>query len=106
MSPRCTSTGLDDIKALPYVRATLAESLRLYPQPPLLIRRALSEDTLPPGLNGDPNGYPIGKGADLFISVWNLHHSPYLWKEPEMFRPERFEEVFTNEAFGDKWAGE
>ena len=28
---------------------------------------------LPPGLNGDPNGYPIGKGADLFISMWNLH---------------------------------
>lgn len=25
-------------------------------QPPLLIRRALGEDTLPPGLAGDPNG--------------------------------------------------
>ena len=33
-----------------------AESLRLYPQPPILIRRALSDDTLPAGLNGDPNG--------------------------------------------------
>jgi cytochrome P450 len=45
-------------------------------------------------------------GADLFISVWNLHHSPYLWKDPEAFRPERFEEVFTNDDFGGKWAGE
>ena len=36
-------------------------------------RRALGDDVLPPGLNGDPNGYPIGKGADLFISMWNLH---------------------------------
>jgi cytochrome P450 len=97
--------SIDDLKAMPYVRATLAESLRMYPQPPLLIRRALAPDTLPPGLNGDPNGYPIGKGADLFISVWNLHRSPHLWKDPDTFRPERFEEVYTNDAFGGKWAG-
>jgi cytochrome P450 len=45
-------------------------------------------------------------GADLFISVWNLHHSPYLWKDPEAFRPERFDEVHTNTDFGGKWAGE
>lgn len=49
---------------------------------------------------------PPSPGADLFISVWNLHHSPYLWKDPDTFRPERFEEVHTNPDFGDKWAGE
>ncbi|KAF8062011.1 CYP97B2 [Scenedesmus sp. PABB004] len=97
--------GLDDMRALPYVRATLAESLRLYPQPPLLIRRALAADTLPGGLGGDPAGYPIGPGADLFISVWNLHHSPHLWADPEAFRPERFDERFENPAFGGAWAG-
>ncbi|KXZ42239.1 hypothetical protein GPECTOR_176g220 [Gonium pectorale] len=96
---------LDDLKALPYLRACLGESLRLYPQPPILIRRALGEDTLPAGLRGDPAGYPIGKGADLFISVWNLHRSPYLWKDPDTFRPERFFERFENPDFGDKWAG-
>lgn len=35
---------------MPFLRATLAESLRLYPQPPILIRRALEDDVLPPGL--------------------------------------------------------
>uniref|UniRef100_A0A7S0RBW3 Cytochrome P450 n=1 Tax=Chlamydomonas leiostraca TaxID=1034604 RepID=A0A7S0RBW3_9CHLO len=97
--------GIDDIKALTYTRMCLGESLRLYPQPPLLIRRALGEDTLPAGLNGDPAGYPIGKGADLFISVWNLHRSPHLWRDPDVFRPERYAETYTNDAFGGKWAG-
>lgn len=63
---------------MPYLRACLGESLRMYPQPPILIRRALAEDTLPAGLRGDPAGYPIGKGADLFISVWNLHRCVFV----------------------------
>ncbi len=50
--------------------------------------------------------YPVGKGADIFISVWNLHHSPHLWKDPEAFRPDRFAETNSNAAFGGKWAGE
>ena len=52
----CLRAGMDDVRAMPYLRATLAESLRMYPQPPLLIRRALGEDTLPAGLSGDPQG--------------------------------------------------
>mmetsp|Transcript_24935 Transcript_24935/g.62837 ORF Transcript_24935/g.62837 Transcript_24935/m.62837 type:complete len:217 (+) Transcript_24935:3-653(+) len=97
--------GFEDIAAMPYLRATLAESLRLYPQPPILIRRALSDDVLPGGLRGDKQGYPIGAGADIFISVWNLHHSPYLWKDPEAFNPDRFSEAFRNPEFDGAWAG-
>lgn len=73
LTSMCAGTGIEDMRAMPYVRAALAESLRMYPQPPILIRRALADDVLPTPLNGDPAGYPIGKGADIFISVWNLH---------------------------------
>ncbi|KAK9809041.1 hypothetical protein WJX72_008327 [[Myrmecia] bisecta] len=97
--------GLADMKDLRYLKAILSESLRLYPQPPILIRRALADDVLPTPLSGDPNGYPIGKGADIFISVWNLHRSPHLWKDPDTFRPERFSERFSNPAYEGRWAG-
>lgn len=30
---------MDDFAKLPYLRMTIAESMRLYPQPPILIRR-------------------------------------------------------------------
>lgn len=68
---------IDDIKSLPYLRATLGESLRMYPQPPILIRRALNEDTLPAGLGGDPAGWVEGQEACLLcfllVFVWWLH---------------------------------
>ena len=60
---RCPS--LEDIRALRFTTRVINESMRLYPQPPVLIRRALEEDTL--------GGFPLKKGADMFISVWNIH---------------------------------
>ncbi|CAI9115356.1 OLC1v1016243C1 [Oldenlandia corymbosa var. corymbosa] len=80
----------DIIKKLDYIRIIVVESLRLYPQPPLLIRRALTSDTIPGGHNGDKNGYEIPAGTDIFVSVYNLHRSPYFWDRPNEFEPERF----------------
>ena len=60
---RCPT--LEDIRALRFTTRVINESMRLYPQPPVLIRRALEEDTL--------GGFPLKKGADMFISVWNIH---------------------------------
>lgn len=94
----------DDIKNLRYIRLIVAEALRLYPQPPLLIRRSLKPDTLPGGFKGDSNGYAIPKGVDLFISVYNLHRSPYYWDNPEKFEPERFLEEKSGDGI-DGWAG-
>ncbi|KAA3459171.1 cytochrome P450 97B2, chloroplastic isoform X1 [Gossypium australe] len=59
----------ESIKKLEYIRLIVVESLRLYPQPPLLIRRALEEVVLPGGYKGDKDGYIIPAGTDIFISV-------------------------------------
>ena len=44
--------NLDDIRALGFTTRCLNESMRLYPQPPVLIRRALEDDVV--------GGYRVG----------------------------------------------
>lgn len=50
-----------DVRAMPYVMRCIAESMRLYPHPPVLIRRAGEEDTL-------PGGWQVRKNQDVMIS--------------------------------------
>ena len=71
-----------DMRELKYTSRVINESMRLYPQPPVLIRRAIEPVKL--------GGYDIAEGTDFFISVWNLHRNPRLWDKPEEFIPERF----------------
>ena len=54
-----------DLRRLAFTTRVINESMRLYPQPPVLIRRALEADVFA--------GYAVPEGSDLFISVWNLH---------------------------------
>ena len=95
----------DDIVAMKKLRFALIESLRLYPEPPLLIRRARTDDTLPPGSsNLGKDGIKVLRGTDMFISTWNLHRSPDLWENPEVFDPSRFDRPFRNPGVKD-WQG-
>lgn len=81
---------LESVRKLEYIRLIIVESLRLYPQPPLLIRRSLQPDKLPGGYKGNEDGYQIPTGTDIFVSVYNLHRSPFFWDRPHEFEPERF----------------
>eukprot|EP00903_Cladosiphon_okamuranus_P007141 g6935.t1 len=85
----------DDLPDLLYTRLALVEALRLYPEPPVVIRRALKETELPQG--GGDGPVKLVKGTDVFISTWNLHRSEALWDRPSEYRPERFLSEFRNE---------
>ena len=62
---------VEDMADLRFTTRVINESMRLYPQPPVLIRRALEDDVL--------DGFEVKAGSDMFISTWNLHRSPELW---------------------------
>jgi cytochrome P450 len=94
--------NFDDIPKLNLVRLVVAESLRMYPEPPLLIRRALEDDLLPAGGTGFQT--KIMRGTDLFLALYNVHRSEEFWENPDEFDPERFLRPFTNEKRPD-WAG-
>ncbi|CAM9860580.1 unnamed protein product, partial [Ectocarpus sp. 12 AP-2014] len=86
----------DDLPGLLYTRLALVEALRLYPEPPVIIRRALKETELPQG--GADGPVKLVKGTDVFISTWNLHRSKELWDRPAEYMPERFLSEFHNEG--------
>lgn len=77
----------EDMLKLPLIRLCLAETLRLYPEPPILIRRALVDDVLPKG--GAERETFIPKGTDVFIATWNIHRSKEYWDNPEEYDPDR-----------------
>ncbi|ABO99505.1 predicted protein [Ostreococcus lucimarinus CCE9901] len=92
----------EEVRKLEKVRMILAEGMRLYPAPPILIRRAIKDVTLPRGGNGKE--ITLKAGTDCFIAVWNLHRSPDLWEDPEKFDPSRFSRRFENPAI-EGWGG-
>lgn len=72
----------DWAERLPWTRAVLEETMRLFPPAPTMARRALAPDII--------NGQPVPKGTAVVVSPWLLHRHHLLWDDPEAFRPERF----------------
>ena len=72
-----------DIPHLPYLEAVVKETLRMHPAVPLLVPHMPSEMCR-------VGGYTIPKGARIFVNAWAIGHDPEVWKDPEVFMPERF----------------
>jgi cytochrome P450 len=71
-----------DLARLPYTRAVLAESMRLYPPVWGMGRRALSAHTLA--------GYDIPRGSLVVVSPFITQRDERFFPSPESFRPERW----------------
>jgi cytochrome P450 len=72
----------EDFPALPYTRAVLAESMRLYP-PAWTIGREPVQDW-------QAGGYRIRAGSVVLVSPWVVHRDARWWSEPLAFQPERW----------------
>ncbi len=67
---------------LAMTKAVIEEAMRLYPPVPSLSRAAIAADVA--------GGVAIPKGALVVIAPYVLHRHQTLWREPGLFRPERF----------------
>lgn len=73
---------LADLPRMPFVRAVIEESLRLYPPAWVFERQSLEGDEI--------GGWSIEKGAIVGVSPFCLHRNPRYYPDPERFDPGRF----------------
>jgi cytochrome P450 len=74
--------GADDLIRLPYTRAVLAETMRLYPPAWIVGRRALDAYQV--------GGYVLAPRTIVLMSQWIVHRDPRWWPSADSFQPERW----------------
>lgn len=72
-----------DIDNLPYLQATVEESLRLHASVPLTLPRKAIQDT-------NFMGYNIPKNTQVFVNAWAIGRDQESWEDALCFKPERF----------------
>ncbi|KAG7603413.1 putative cytochrome P450 [Arabidopsis thaliana] len=73
----------EDIERLEYLKMVIKETLRINPLVPLLIPREASKYI-------KIGGYDIPKKTWIYVNIWAVQRNPNVWKDPEVFIPERF----------------
>jgi cytochrome P450 len=76
------SPGLAELRRLPYTRAVLLETMRLYPPVWIMSRTPVTEDRI-----GD---CVVPAGWLVFLSPYVTHRLRSFWEHPEAFDPDRF----------------
>jgi len=79
---RAVGGDAPEFERLPFTRAVLDETLRLYPPAFLIAREATGPDQVA--------GLPVRKRDVMLVAPWLLHRHEKLWTDPNAFVPARF----------------
>ena len=72
-----------DLPRLRYTTWVVQESMRLYPPAWGIGREAVNDCTI--------GEYHVPKGTQLYLNQWVIHRDPRWFDEPEVFKPERWD---------------
>ena len=79
---------LADFERLPYLRAVMNETLRLYPAAYIVARTSMAPCTIA--------GYDFPADTTMIMAQWVMHRDPRYFDDPEAFRPERWLDGLEN----------
>ncbi|KAJ8659175.1 hypothetical protein O0I10_005214 [Lichtheimia ornata] len=82
--PQDVFPTLEQTREFPYINMIIKETLRITPPVAAIVSRETTQDT-------ELEGQFIPKGTKTTVDIYELQHNPTVWKDPETFRPERFE---------------
>jgi len=82
-SPKFCLPTWDDRPRMPYLEAVIKELLRCHPPVGSGVPHGTVEED-------EYRGWRIPKGSIVFANAWGILHSEEHYKDPEVFRPERF----------------
>ncbi|KAI8143292.1 cytochrome P-450 cyp509A1 [Fennellomyces sp. T-0311] len=86
----------EQFQQMPYINQIIKEVLRFNGPAASLVVRQTEEDT-------DLAGVFIPKGARVNLNIYGLHHNPTVWKDPEVFNPDRFAPGGLADRAGLSW---
>jgi cytochrome P450 len=75
-------TNLDRLDELPFARAAIEETMRMFPPGWLVTRKALRDDQL--------GEFFVPTGTEIYIPLYFIQRNPKLWEDPDSFDPDRF----------------
>nr|AJD25165.1 cytochrome P450 CYP71D412 [Salvia miltiorrhiza] len=88
-----SSVHEDELHELKYLKLVVKETFRLHPSVPMLPRASREVREI--------KRYVIPAGVRVMVNIWAMHRDPSIWKDPERFEPERFENQTLEFTGGD-----